>query len=166
MVELALNCSQIIKDIAVIKLQIIHYQRVAMVVDKLRALIKKGTVILIRLNNKIATAPRAQACRETKIQRYTADQKSRFQTGIFKNHSNHTASSSLAMSAGNRDDILVTKNILPQPLGSRGIDKAIVEHIFNTRITPGHGVANNNQIRCWLKLLGIKALDQLDAGQF
>ena len=54
MMELLLNSRQIFKDIGVIKLEIIYHQRIAVVVNKLGTLIKKGTVILIRLNNKIA----------------------------------------------------------------------------------------------------------------
>ena len=56
MMELALNRGQIIKDIAVIKLQVIHHQCIAVIVDKLRTLVEKGTVVLVRFHHKVAAA--------------------------------------------------------------------------------------------------------------
>ena len=52
MMKLLLDSRQIFKDIGVIKLEIIYHQSVAVVVNKLGALIKKGAVVLIRLNHK------------------------------------------------------------------------------------------------------------------
>ena len=69
------------------------------------------------------------------------------------------------MSAGNRDNILISKNMLSQPLGARRVDETIVEHIFNTGITSGQGIADNNQIRRRLQLLRIKAFGQLNSRQ-
>ena len=74
MMKLFLNSRQIFKDIGVIKLEIIYHQSIAVVVNKLGTLIKKGTVILVRLYNKITasrtiTKPR----RETEVTGHTAN---------------------------------------------------------------------------------------------
>ena len=56
MMELTLNRRQVIKDIPVIKFEVVHHQGIAVIVDKLRALIEKGTVILVRFHHKETVA--------------------------------------------------------------------------------------------------------------
>jgi len=52
MMELALDRFEIIKNIRMIELKVVHHQRAWMVMDELRTLIKKSTVVFVRFDNK------------------------------------------------------------------------------------------------------------------
>ena len=50
--KLRLYRSQIVEDIGVVKFEVINYQRFWLVVHELRALVEKGRIIFICLDNK------------------------------------------------------------------------------------------------------------------
>lgn len=52
MVELFLDRFQVVKDIGVIELKVVEDQRTRAVMDKFRAFVEEGAVILIRFDNK------------------------------------------------------------------------------------------------------------------
>lgn len=52
MVELFLDRFQVVKDIGVIELKVVEDQRTWAVMDKFRAFVEEGAVILIRFDNK------------------------------------------------------------------------------------------------------------------
>ena len=140
--ELFLDGFEIIKDISMIKFEIINDQRIAKVMYKFRAFVKKRTVIFIRLNHKVLTV--AKPCRYSKVLRYSPNQEAWFMTRNIENFCQHAAGAGFTMSARNRQNIFVAQNRLTQPLRPRDIRKLMIEHVLNTGIAAGHGIANDN----------------------
>ena len=100
MVKLALDGSQIIKDVGVIELQVVQYGRAWTVMHELAALVKKGRIVFIGLDDEQRRGAHragarhgahggAQARGNTKIQRYAAHQKTRLQPSAFQNPGQH-----------------------------------------------------------------------------
>lgn len=58
MVELFLDRFQVVKDIGVIELKVVEDQRTRAVMDKFRAFVEEGAVVLIRFDNKEVASPR------------------------------------------------------------------------------------------------------------
>lgn len=67
MVELFLDRFQVVKDIGVIELKVVEDQRTRAVMDKFRAFVEEGAVILIRFDNKEVAF--AQTRRDLKVPR-------------------------------------------------------------------------------------------------
>ena len=114
--ELFLNSCQILEDIRMVKLQIIDHQGIGKVMHELGALIKESTIVLIGLHHKIITVCKPR--RQPKILGHTANQKARSQACCIEDFRQHTAGCSFAVSARDRQNMLVTQYIFAQPLGS------------------------------------------------
>ena len=142
MMELSLDSSQIVKNICMVKFEIINYQSITVVMDKFRALIKEGAVVFISLHNKVIAV--TQTRRQPGILRHTANQKSRLQPGTIENFDQHTAGGSFAMGARYREHMFVPQNRFSQPLGAGDIGESLVEHSFNAGISSGQRITDYN----------------------
>ena len=71
--KLGFDCSEISKDICVVKLDVIHHQGAGPVVHKLRALVEKSRVVFISFHHKIVTL--AQASGHPEVSGDTTNQK-------------------------------------------------------------------------------------------
>ena len=114
MVELFLDRFQVVKDIGVIELKVVEDQRTRAVMDKFRAFVEEGAVILIRFDNKEVAF--AQTRRNLKVPRHTADHKSRFVTALFQNPGRHSRGGSFAVCTGNGQHPAVAQHKIVQPL--------------------------------------------------
>ena len=182
MVELALNRRQVVKDVGVVKLQVVQHRRAGAVVHKLAALVEEGGVVFIGLNHKQwALRLRARAgngalvCtepgRDAKVQRHAADQKAWLQPGALQNPGQHRRGGRLAVRARHRQHMAALQHMLGQPLGAAGVGQARIQNGFHQRKlraaigqprTADH-VAHHKHIRLQRELVGAKAFDQLNA---
>ena len=58
MMKLGFDCSEISKDICVVKLDVIHHQGAGPVVHKLGSLVEKRRVVFISFHHKITPSPK------------------------------------------------------------------------------------------------------------
>ena len=114
MVELFLDRFQVVKDIGVIELKVVEDQRTRAVMDKFRAFVEKGAVVLIRFDNKEVAF--AQTRRNLKVPRHTADHKSGFVTALFQNPGRHSRCSRFTVCTGDGQHPTVTQYKIVQPL--------------------------------------------------
>ena len=163
MVELRLDHPQVVEDVRVIELQVVHDQGTRTVVDELGAFVEEGRVVLIRLHHEEGRF--AQAGGLAEILRDTADQKTGLETGILEDPGEHAGGGGLAMGARYGQYPAPLQHMFRQPLGTRGIGQPLIEQVLHRRIAPRHGVAHHHHIRRRLQVLGPIALHQLDAGR-
>ena len=69
--ELPLNGRQVVKNISVVKLQVVQDRCAGTVMHKLAAFVKKSGVVLIGLNHEVAGPPEPRG--HTKVQRHAAN---------------------------------------------------------------------------------------------
>ena len=177
-VELALNGSQVIKDVGVVELQVVQHGRAGAVMHKLAALVEKCGVVLVGLDHKhgarVAIAGpggRTQACGDAKIQWHAADQKAWLQAGSLQNPGEHRGCRGLAMGAGHGQHMAALQHMLGQPLGAAGVRGAGIQNGFHQRklgraiiqAGPADHIAHHIHVRLQCELVGAKAFDQLNA---
>ena len=103
-VELALNGREVVKNIRVVKLQIVQHGGARAVMHKLAALIEKRGVVFIGLDDK--QGPGLTCCQlpqtrgHAEIQRHAADQKTGRQTGLIQNPTQHGGGGGFAVRTG------------------------------------------------------------------
>ncbi len=66
------------------------------------------------------------------------------------------------MGTGHRHHPAPLQHVIPQPLGAGGIGQPPIQHVFHRRVAPGHGVADDHQVRRRVQLGRIVAFNQLD----
>ncbi len=181
MVELALDCSEIVKDVGVIEFQVVQHGCARAVMHELAALVEKGRVVFIGLDHeqwrcrqgpcaRNGPGGRTQAGRHTKIQRNAADQKTRLQAGAFQNPGQHRGGCRLAMGARHGQYVAPLQDMLGQPLRPAGVGAARVEDGFHQgklRAAIGQAgaadhVAHHKHIGFQCHLVGAIAFDQFD----
>ena len=171
--ELGLDGLQIREDIRVVKLEIVEDRGARVVVDKLGAFVEKCGVVFVGLDHKeralatwLLSRCTGQTCRQTKVLRDTTNQKTRRQTGIFKNPGQHRGGGGFAVRAGYRQHPLVVQHLLGQPLRAGDVWQAAIEDFLHQRIATCDHVADHKHIRFQFKLLRAEALNQLDTLRF
>ena len=161
MVKLLLDGFDVFKDVGVIKFQVVADQGTRHVVDELGALVEKRGIVFVRLDHEKRVL--AQAGGHVEILRHAADQVARLQPRLLQYPGHHGGGRGLAVGAGHANHPAPLQYVIAQPLGSAGIGQATVEHVLHRRIAPGHGVADDHQIRCRVQMGGVIAFQQLDA---
>ena len=167
-VKLALYGRQVIEDIGVVKLKIVKDRRARTVVNKFASFVKEGGIVFVGFNHKVVA--RAQSCRDAKIQRYTADQESRLQTGAFQYPGDHRCRAGLAMGAGNGDDMAPLQHVLGQPLWATGVAQSGIQNSFHqgklwgtvAQVHATHHIAHHKHVRLQCQLIGAKTFHQPD----
>ena len=119
MMELALDLTEIVEDVGVVELQVVEDQGAWSIVDELGALIEEGGVVLVRLDHEEGRG--AQPRGQPEIQRHTADQEARGETGVLQDPGEHARGRGLAVRAGHGQHPAIAQEILAQPFGTRAI---------------------------------------------
>ena len=137
MVELPLDGGEIIKNVGVIELQVVQHRGAGAVVDELAALVEKRGVVLVGLDHEqgpgLACHLRAQAGRNAKIQRHTAHQKARLQSGAFQNPCQHGRGGGFAVGARHGQHMPALQHVLGQPLGAADVGRARIQNGLHQR---------------------------------
>ena len=141
MVELALNRGQVVKDVGVVKLEVVQNRGARPVVHKLAAFVKKRGVVFIGLNHKGISA--AESGRHAKIQRHTAHQKTRLQASALQNPGQHGGGGGFAVGAGYRQHMArtggvvgrVMQHMARQPLRAAGVGQTGVQYCLHQGIS-------------------------------
>jgi hypothetical protein len=181
-VELALDGGQVVKDVGVVELQIVQHRRARAVMHELAALVEKGGVVFVGLNDKQRAGVErpfacdgalrgAQAGRHPEVQRHAANQKARLQSGTFQNPGQHRRGGGLAVGARHSQHMAALQHMLGQPLRAAGVGQAGVQNGFHQRKLgaavgqPGAAdhIAHHEHIGAQRQLVGAEAFDQLDA---
>ena len=182
-VKLALNGSQVVKNVGVVKLQIVQHGGTGPVVHKLAALVKKGRVVLVGLNHEQGSGVgrrhmrargvgvSTQAGGNAEIHRHAANQKSGCPSGLFQYPGHHSGGGGLAVGAGDGNHMTPLQHVFGQPLRAAGIRQTRVQNCFHQgklglAIRPmhtAHHIADHKQVWPQGQLLGAKTLDQFNA---
>ena len=150
-VELTLDGFHVFENVGVVEFQVIQNQGIRAVVDELGALVKERAVVLIRLDHKEITA--AQPGRYRKVLGHTAYQVTGIKAGLVENPQQHGRCGGFAMGTGYGHYPTVAQDLPGKPFRARHIINAPVEHCFHFRVTPGHGISDQHQIRFRLQVL-------------
>ena len=161
MVELFLDRFQIVKNIRVIELKVVEDQRTRAVMYEFRTLIEEGAIVLIRFNNEEVALTQARG--NLKVTRYSADHKARLIAAGFEDPGRHSGGGGFAVRPRNRQYPTIAQYKVMQPLRAGHVRNVLFQHRFHTRITPGHGIANDHQVRLRIELAGIVTLNQINA---
>ena len=97
--KLALDGRDVLIDVGVVELEIVEDEGARAVMDKLRPLVKKSTVVFVRLNNKEGRSTQTRA--GLKVGRSAADQKTGSAPGMLENPGEHRCGGRLAVRARN-----------------------------------------------------------------
>ena len=142
-------------------LEIVEHRSARPVVNELRALVEERRVVFVRFNHELLTL--AQSRRHVEIARYAADQNSRLHPRIFQQPGEDARRRRLAMRTCDGHGPAIGEQVAREPLGPRGVRDAAVEQRFDERIAATHDVADDDDIRIQLQLLGVVAFDEIDA---
>ena len=118
-VKLAFNGGQVIKNVSVVKLEVVQHGGAGSVMHELAALVEKGGVVFVRFNDKGFAL--AQARGNPKVHGDAAHQKPRLPPCLLQNPSGHGGGRCFAVGAGDGDHMATLQNMLTQPLGAAGI---------------------------------------------
>ena len=178
MVKLFLDGLEVLKNVGVIKLEVVQDGGSRSVMNKLAAFVKKCGVVLIRFDDEVvlhmARRNFAQACGHTKVQGNTAHQETRFEASSFQDPSQHGGGGGFAMGACHRQHMTALKHMFGQPLGPAGIRRAGFQDGFHEgefglargQAASTDHIANDKQIGLEFHLIDAKAFNQLDAQSF
>ncbi|MNE09601.1 hypothetical protein D3C80_1022870 [compost metagenome] len=75
----------------------------------------------------------------------------------------HAAGGGLAVGTGNRQYPAPLQDMVGQPLGTRNVRQALVQHILHRRVAARQGIADHHQVRRRVELGGVITLGQFDA---
>ena len=121
--------------------EVIQNDRAGTIVHKLAALIKESRVIFIGFDHEKLRL--GQASRMSEILRNTADQKTRIQSAVFQNPSQHRAGCGFSVRPGNGKHVTAVQNILLQPLWSGAVRQSAVENFLEQRIASTNCIADD-----------------------
>ncbi len=158
MVELPLDGGQVREDIRVIKLKVVQHRRAWTVVHELGALVEKGAVVLVRLDDEERRAPQARGNPE--VLRHPADEKAGRHAGVFQQPGQQTGGRGFAMGAGYRQYPAILQHMPRQPFGAGHVGHALIQHVLHCRVAAGHGIADDDHVRGRLQMLGTVPLLQ------
>ena len=164
MMELRLDGGEVGEDVGVVEFEIVEYRGARPVVDELGALVEKGGVVFVGLDDeeRAVGEPRGNA----EIERHAADQEPRIQPGMIENPREHRRRRRLAVRAGDREHPLVVEHVLEEPLRSRLVGQPGVEDRLDERIAARQRVADDEDVRAARdarQLRGVVALGERDA---
>ena len=142
MVELFLDRFQIVKDVRVIELKVVEDQRTRAVMHEFRTLVEERAVVLIRFNHEEVAF--AQTRRNLEVTRYAADHKARLIAAGFEDPGRHSGGGGFAVRTRNCQYPAVAQYKVMQPLRARHVRNVLLENRFHTRITTGHGIADDH----------------------
>ena len=166
--KLSFDCGQIVKDVRVIKLEVIQNHRSGSVVDELAALVKKGGVEFVCFNDKVFST--AQTGRHPKVQWHPAYQKTRLKSGLFEDPGQHRGGGCFAMGACHRQNMTAMKYVLCKPLRSAGEGGALIQDGLHQwkfgravfQVGTADHVTDHIHVGLEAHLAGIKAFNQIN----
>ena len=167
-VELALDGGEVIKNIGVVKLEVVKHGSARPVMDKLAALVKEGCVVFVGLNHEGRAC--AQPGRHTKVERHTTNQEARLLAGGLQNPGQHGRGRGLPVGAGHGQHVALEQHVFCQPLraarvGGAGVQNRLHQRKFRAAIGhPGAAddVTDHKHVGLEGKLIRAKTLDQID----
>src|SRR5438309_6452226 len=124
--ELVLDRCKIGEDVCMIELQIVQYCSAGAVVNKLRALVEEGGVVLVSLYDEERRAGKPGRNRE--IQRHATDEESGEAAGLLQDACQHGGDGGLSMGPRHCQDMPAAEHMFGQPLGPRNIALPAVEN--------------------------------------
>ena len=129
LMELSLDIFKAVEDVCVVKFQIVHHECLREIVQKLRAAIEEGCVVLVGFDNKewVCTISR----RYLEIQRDAADQKTRIHSCVLKDPGDHASSRCLSVSTCYGYDPSFSKQVSPQPFCARQERNIVMEKVLD-----------------------------------
>ncbi len=160
--ELALDRREVVEDVGVVELEVVEDRRARSVVDELAALVEEGGVVLVGFDHE-RRAGIAEARRDAEVERHAADQKAGLEPRLVEDPGQHRRRSGLAVRAGDGEDVAAGEDLLGEPLRPARVGGVGVEDRFDQRVAAHDRVADDEEIRRERELIGVVALDQLDA---
>ncbi len=159
-VELFLDGFQIVEDIGVVELQVIHDQRARAVMHELGALVEERAVIFVGLDHEERAA--AETGRYVEVARHAADDEAGLVAAGLEDPGRHAGGGGFAVGAGNRQYPAIAQHGVVQPLRAGNVRDATFQHRLHARVAARHGVADDHQIRRRIQLGRIITLNKID----
>ena len=159
--ELAQDRIQVVVDVGVIEFDIVDRQSTRTVVDELGALVEKGGVVFIGLDDEVFRPPEAGGY--TEIGGHAADQEPRFQARVLQYPGQQAAGGGLPVSARDRQDPAIPEHVFRQPLGAGTERQAGVQQGLHHLSAPAHDVAHHHAIDLVVEMLRVVPLPHGDA---
>ena len=160
--ELPLDHRQVVEDVGVVEFEVVQDQRPRPVVHELGALVEKGGVVLVRLDDEKRGL--AKAGRAPEVPRHAADQEAGRQAGILEYPGQQARRAGLAVGPRDPQHPAVAKQVLREPLGPGRVGQALIQGVLHLGVAPGHRVADDHEIRRRPQVIGVVPLQQFDPG--
>ncbi len=130
-VELTLDGGQVIKDVGVIKLQVVQDRGARAVVHEFAALVEKCRVVFVCFYDEIlsTTEPR----RDAEVEWHATHQKARLQSSLLQHPCQHRGGGGFTVGSRHRQHMLALQHVLGQPLRAAGVGGASLQNGFHQR---------------------------------
>ena len=132
MVKLRLDRCNIREDVGMVEFKVVEYRGPRAVMHELAAFVEKCRIVFISFDHEGVAGSGTRG--DTKILWNTANQEPRGQPGVFKNPGEHRTGRGLAMCARNSQHMAPVEQVLTNPLRTRNIRKAALQHLFHQRV--------------------------------
>lgn len=160
-VELALDRGHVREDVGVVVFKVVEDGHQRPVVHELAALVEERGVVLVGLDHELAAL--AQPGGDAEILGDAADQETGRTTRAFQQPGEDGGGGGLAMGTCHGQGVATRQYLFGQPLRSRNVALAGVEHGLNGGIAAREGVADHHVIGAGRHAVGAVALVQGDA---
>ena len=140
-----------------VELKVVEDQRARAVMHELGALVEERAVVFVGFDHEERAV--AQTCGDVEISRYAANHEARLVAAGFEDPGRHARGRGFAMGTGNGNHPAVTQDEVMQPLRTGHERNIAFQYRLNARVTAGHSVADDHQVRLGIQLAGIVALN-------
>ena len=162
--EAELDLVEILEDVRMVELDVVHHHQFRQVVEELGALVEEGRVVLISLDHEV---PRgrgiSQAGPLSEIRGEAADQVRGLLPGVLQDPRRHGGRGGLSVGAGDDDVVAAAQEMGAEDFGERGVVELPVQHGLDLGIATRDGVADDDKSLLFRKILGAVSREDLDA---
>ena len=144
MAESFLNRREVFKNVGVIEFEIVEDGDLGQVVDELAALVEKGRVVFVALDDEPLAVREARALAE--VVRNAADEERRVQLVVLEDPGEQRGRARLAVRAADHDDALAAHEKFLEQLRQRAVTQLVLEHGFHLGIAPRNGIADHDEV--------------------
>ena len=146
-----------------VELDVVYHDQLGEIVEEFRALIEKGGVVFISLNDEMPGVGRIpETGTLAKICGQTADQIGGVQARMLHDPGRNRCRGGLSVGSGDNDIVATTEEMGTKHFGQRNVVQLAVEHCLDLGIATRDGVADNDKRLLLGKILRTEAGTDFD----
>lgn len=157
MVELFLNCFQVIKDVCVVEFKVVEDQCLWVVVNKFGVFVEEGVVIFVGFNDEEWVV--VQVCGDVEIVWNVVNYEFWFIVVGFKDSGCYVGSGGFVVGFGDGQYLVIVQYEVVQLLWVGYIGNIIFQYCFNVWVVVSYGVIDNYQVWLGFQLVGVIVLN-------